>query len=175
MKHYIPEIGKYSKKHEPQGCGNWLNHQSNVCTRLHHEIVEKFCLLPGAEQSLRHVEGWRPCIFLFTTRWNTKCGIATPWLRPPQKPCRHGEIKTETYVTGMTLPRNNQRHYDVWMTSLVGLNLKVPFPSTPLHQRNKRKCRATRAANKRTTPRSQQVCLQEGREGKARPTKWLLE
>jgi hypothetical protein len=104
----------------------------------------------------------------FTARI-TKCGIATPQLRPPQKPRHHK--KKESYVMGMTLRRNSQRHSDVWMTSLVGLNLKVPFPSTPHKQTNKKNCRATRAANKRTTPSSPEVCIQEGRPG---PTKWLL-
>lgn len=44
VKHYIPEIGKYCRKREAQLCGNWLNHQSNVCTRLHHEMFERLCL-----------------------------------------------------------------------------------------------------------------------------------
>jgi hypothetical protein len=70
-----------------------------------------------------------------------------------------GVKKKETYVMGMTLTRNSQRHSNVCITSPVGLNLKVPLPSTPRRKTNKKNSRANGAANKRTTPSSQEACV----------------
>jgi len=146
-----------------------------------HEIASwngrKVLPVLGAEQSLRPADGWRPCFFPVSPRGKLGAGSLH---HDYDRHKNHATIekgegkerkKRETYVIGMTLPRNSQRHSDVWMTSLVGLNLKVPFPPSPRQQTNKKNCRANRAANKRRTPSSPEVSIQEGRPG---PTKWLL-
>jgi hypothetical protein len=173
VKHYNPDIGKYSRKSEPQECGNWLNHHSNVCTRLHHEMVGRFACT-RCVTIVKHSDGWRPCSFPVSPRGKLGAGSRYHDYDPHRNRAAmegRGE-KKETYVMGMTPTRNSQRHSNVWMTSPVGLNLKVPLPSTPRHKTNKKNSRAKGAANKRTTPSSQEVCVQEGRPG---PTKWLRQ
>jgi hypothetical protein len=128
-------------------------------------------LIPGVEQSFTAFR-WMKALYLssFTTRETTR-GIATPWLRPPQKPRRHSrEGKKGNLRHGNDAYYVKSAAFQCLNDVSGSLNLKVPLPSTPRLKQTKRiPARTGQQINEQLPARRKYVYR---REGQAQPSGW---